>query len=246
MELTQKFSVHWEILPRNSQRNNLQECERLKLCASEGKLSTTPQTHMKMPLNIPKVNTTNHLSPPTPSSPPNIIAFNSPYIQNSTDQINREQFRDLSSLQAEVRYNQGTLNKRSLPNTPSIRGSRVFSGNGITGSPSYTGIHNSSPFPALNGNSINNMHSPVQGNLLTQSPASTNKDILDLISQQNYNLNDDLVRLLLLEFQNLQMNQDSFMKTAPCGHEISNPYQSVVNPPINISRFVEVDIRLLT
>lgn len=213
-------------------------CERLKLFTAEGDGPATQLSHLNMPLNMPNVNTMNNTSPPIPPSPSNKIPYNSPYI--TPDQLVRGQHGDL-----EGDFSQTTRN------TPSIRGSRVFSGgNNRTRntSPNYM-PHPPTPFTAGTDNSMPG--SPPYSNQQTQLSYNShpNKELLDLLNLQNYNLNfnEDLVRLLplLLEFQNHQMNQSCSPKTASSVNDRSSPYanQSLandfVNSPKNINRLPE-------
>ncbi|KAL5265873.1 hypothetical protein ACHWQZ_G006514 [Mnemiopsis leidyi] len=117
-----------------------------------------------------------------------------------TDLIGREDF-DNQALEMNYNYNSPIPHNNipCLKATPSIHGSRVFGGNANTANNSC----HSSPF---------NPPSPI-----SISPET---------SMNNNYLIDDFVRMLLMECQKIQVNQDRTIKTAssPHGNNVSSTY----------------------
>ena len=162
----------------------------------------------------------NHLYSPISStnSPYNKMVLNSNY--NQSDLIGREDF-DNQALEMNYNYNSPIPHNNipCLKATPSIHGSRVFGGNANTANNSC----HSSPF---------NPPSPI-----SISPET---------SMNNNYLIDDFVRMLLMECQKIQVNQDRTIKTAssPHGNNVSSTYScpSFMNGAIgssnNLKRFV--------
>ena len=142
-------------------------------------------------LNMLDLTTLPPLSSPTPSSPYNRTTFNPPHNPAITDRLSREQIGISNNLPGN--YSQVNQNTTSREMTPSIRGSRVFSGS----------ISSSSDSSPDFSNPLSSVTQNLRANYGTQlSPAANRSPYHSSPTREltDFTHYDDLVQLLIDTF----------------------------------------------